>query len=183
MCDIFEGGRCRGRGPQRAVPLPGQRAAAQPASARPHPLPGAPVLQLLSESYQSLYGTHSLSLSLYHYVSIFITISHYVKLTSRHMDIRRDSVGNLSRTGRPRHASHAYLRKLWYTKAHQDAMKTVPDDQDEDGSAYIAYSSEDNRVMHIAALSDDYLRVQPSYVRVLVNRKREAPALFKYASA
>ena len=52
--------------------------------------------------------------------------------------------------------------------------------QDEDDSAYIAYSSEDNAVMHVARLTADYLDIEPEYKRILVLRKREAPALFKY---
>ena len=38
--------------------------------------------------------------------------------------------------------------------------------QDEDGSAYLAYSSESNMVMHIARLQPDYLAPEPSYQRV-----------------
>ena len=54
------------------------------------------------------------------------------------------------------------------------------DEQDDDGSAYIAYSSEDNSVMHVARLTANYTDVQPTYRRILVQLKREAPAIFKH---
>ena len=44
----------------------------------------------------------------------------------------------------------------------------------------MAYSSEDNAVMHVAALMPDYLGIQSAYRRILVRKKREAPALFKF---
>ncbi|EIE19343.1 Arabinanase/levansucrase/invertase, partial [Coccomyxa subellipsoidea C-169] len=51
---------------------------------------------------------------------------------------------------------------------------------DDDGSAYIAYSSEDNKVMHIAQLTKDYISVGKDFVRTMVGMSREAPAMFKY---
>ncbi|MFI5154762.1 MAG: glycoside hydrolase family 43 protein [Chitinophagales bacterium] len=51
--------------------------------------------------------------------------------------------------------------------------------QDEDGRAYMIYSSEGNKTMHITQLSDDYLKPGPGFKRILVNANREAPALFK----
>ncbi len=53
--------------------------------------------------------------------------------------------------------------------------------QDEDGRAYVAYSSEENLVMHISQLAPDYLSPLPTYVRRLVNRRREAPSIFKHS--
>ncbi|KAK9915194.1 hypothetical protein WJX75_005945 [Coccomyxa subellipsoidea] len=52
--------------------------------------------------------------------------------------------------------------------------------KDDDRSAYIAYSSEDNKVMHIAQLSKDYTDVGKEYIRTMVGMSREAPAMFKY---
>ncbi|GAB2806807.1 glycoside hydrolase family 43 protein [Ferruginibacter profundus] len=52
--------------------------------------------------------------------------------------------------------------------------------QDDDGKAYHFYSSENNSTMHICLLSDDYLSHTANDVRILVNRSREAPAVFKY---
>lgn len=53
--------------------------------------------------------------------------------------------------------------------------------QDDDGVAYVAYSSEENLVMHISRLAPDYLAPLPTYVRRLINRRREAPSIFKHS--
>ncbi|XP_077216792.1 uncharacterized protein LOC143851298 isoform X2 [Tasmannia lanceolata] len=52
--------------------------------------------------------------------------------------------------------------------------------KDEDGKAYLIYSSEDNSELHIGPLTDDYLDVTRVMRRVLVGRHREAPAVFKH---
>lgn len=53
--------------------------------------------------------------------------------------------------------------------------------QDTDtGMGYLAYSSENNRVMHISALTPDYTHVTSTYTKVFVNMAREAPAMFKH---
>ena len=52
--------------------------------------------------------------------------------------------------------------------------------QDDDGSAYLAYASKDNHIMHIAPLTEDYLDVKATYKRILIGLKREAPTLFKF---
>lgn len=44
--------------------------------------------------------------------------------------------------------------------------------QDDDRSAYIAYSSEDNKVMHIAQLTRDYTDVGKEYIRTMVGPHR-----------
>jgi beta-xylosidase len=51
--------------------------------------------------------------------------------------------------------------------------------QDEDGKAYIIYSSQNNKTMQVCQLSKDYLSPTQKFSRILVGRKREAPALFK----
>ena len=51
--------------------------------------------------------------------------------------------------------------------------------QDEDGTAYYAFSSEDNRTMHLSLLSDDYLEPSGEVLRLFEDRSREAPAIFK----
>jgi beta-xylosidase len=51
--------------------------------------------------------------------------------------------------------------------------------KDDDGKAYLIYSSEQNNTMQVCLLSDDYLRPTKTYSRILINRRREAPALFK----
>ena len=53
--------------------------------------------------------------------------------------------------------------------------------KDDDGKAYLIYSSEQNNTMQVCLLSDDYLSPTKTYSRILVNRRREAPALFKNA--
>ncbi len=52
---------------------------------------------------------------------------------------------------------------------------------DDDGKAYLFYSSEANPTMHVARLTDDYLRTTGEYVRIFVDRSMEAPAVFKHA--
>lgn len=51
---------------------------------------------------------------------------------------------------------------------------------DDDGKAYHFFSSEDNKTMHIALLSDDYLKHTTTYKRIFIEKSREAPAVFKY---
>ncbi|XWS45139.1 hypothetical protein CRYUN_Cryun15aG0111200 [Craigia yunnanensis] len=52
--------------------------------------------------------------------------------------------------------------------------------KDDDGVAYLIYSSEENSELHIGPLTEDYLDVKPDMRRILVGLHREAPALFKY---
>jgi len=52
--------------------------------------------------------------------------------------------------------------------------------QDDDGKAYHIFSSEDNATMHVCLLTDDYLSHTAIEKRILINEKREAPAMFKY---
>ena len=50
---------------------------------------------------------------------------------------------------------------------------------DGDGRAYLIYASEENAVLHISRLSDDYLTESGTYVRA-IDGSREAPAVFKH---
>lgn len=52
--------------------------------------------------------------------------------------------------------------------------------KDEDGKAYLIYSSENNATLYISLLSDDYLSQSGTYTRNFVNMSREAPAMFKH---
>ena len=52
--------------------------------------------------------------------------------------------------------------------------------KDDDGKAYLIYSSEDNKTMQICLLTEDYLKPTTTYKRILINANREAPAVFKY---
>ena len=51
--------------------------------------------------------------------------------------------------------------------------------QDEDEKAYLAYSSEGNKVLHLGPLAPDYLTPLPPYQRLFPGQAREAPAIFK----
>ena len=54
----------------------------------------------------------------------------------------------------------------------------VPQDPDT-GRGYLAYSSENNKVMHMSSLTAYYTLVSNSYSKVFSRLSREAPALFK----
>lgn len=51
---------------------------------------------------------------------------------------------------------------------------------DDDGKAYQFYSSEENPVMHVSLLTDDYLRPAGKYARIFIGRSMEAPTVFKH---
>jgi len=51
---------------------------------------------------------------------------------------------------------------------------------DDDGKAYQFYSSEENPVMHVSLLTDDYLRPAGKYARLFIGRSMEAPTVFKH---
>ena len=52
--------------------------------------------------------------------------------------------------------------------------------KDEDNQAYLFYSSENNNTMHVCLLSEDYLQPTQTYKRILINRSRESPAVFRH---
>ena len=52
--------------------------------------------------------------------------------------------------------------------------------QDDDGKAYLFFSSEWNKTMHIIQLDDDYLHTTQVEATAFVNQSREAPAVFKH---
>ncbi len=52
--------------------------------------------------------------------------------------------------------------------------------KDEDDRAYLIYASENNNTMHVCQLSDDYLSLKNNYTRILIDQRREAPAIFKH---
>ncbi|XP_006645119.2 uncharacterized protein LOC102718127 [Oryza brachyantha] len=51
--------------------------------------------------------------------------------------------------------------------------------KDDDGSAYLFYSSRDNTELHVSPLTKDYLNITVAMRRILLRRHREAPAVFK----
>ena len=52
--------------------------------------------------------------------------------------------------------------------------------KDDNGTAYLFHSSNRNKTMNVARLTDDYTDVDGFYVSVLVDQEREAPALFHH---
>ncbi|KAM0833300.1 hypothetical protein ACQ4PT_064341 [Festuca glaucescens] len=51
--------------------------------------------------------------------------------------------------------------------------------KDDDGMAYLFYSSRGNTELHVSPLTKDYLNVTLAMRRILIRRFREAPAVFK----
>lgn len=51
--------------------------------------------------------------------------------------------------------------------------------KDDDGKAYLLYSSEGNGTLYISLLTDDYLEHSGTFTRNFINKYREAPAIFK----
>ena len=51
--------------------------------------------------------------------------------------------------------------------------------RDDDGRAWLVYSSEGNATMHVSPLSPDYLKPVGKTVRIFEGQSREAPAVFK----
>ncbi|XP_002989092.2 uncharacterized protein LOC9628916 [Selaginella moellendorffii] len=72
---------------------------------------------------------------------------------------------------------------LGSTKPHgfDSRDMTIFKDED-DGSAFLVYSSQSNSELHISQLTPDYLGLSPAVSRALVNQHREAPAVFKHGN-
>lgn len=51
--------------------------------------------------------------------------------------------------------------------------------QDDDGRAYLVYASENNNTMQVCQLAPDYLSPTTVFRRILIDQRREAPAVFK----
>ncbi len=69
-----------------------------------------------------------------------------------------------------------YIRSMWPNNQMSRDMTLFKDD---DGKAYLFYSSEHNRTMYISLLTDDYLNHTGEFTRNFINQSREAPAVFK----
>lgn len=52
--------------------------------------------------------------------------------------------------------------------------------KDDDGQAYLFFSSEKNSTMYVSKLADDYLKPTGEFTRNFVQKYREAPAVCKY---
>ena len=71
-------------------------------------------------------------------------------------------------------------RYLYSVKPNDQMARDMTLFKDDDDKAYLVYSSEDNNTMQVCLLSDDYLSPTKTYSRILIERRREAPALFKW---
>ncbi|MGF7076060.1 glycoside hydrolase family 43 protein [Mucilaginibacter sp. 3215] len=71
---------------------------------------------------------------------------------------------------------YTYLGSI---KPNNQMLRDMTLFKDTDGKAYVVYSSEDNNTMHVCLLTDDYLKPTEHYTRILIDRNRESPALFK----
>ncbi|KAJ3671170.1 hypothetical protein LUZ60_008596 [Juncus effusus] len=52
--------------------------------------------------------------------------------------------------------------------------------KDDNGKAYVVYSSRNNSDLHVGPLTDDYLGLTGIFTKKLVGQRREAPAVFKH---
>ncbi|KAL2650425.1 hypothetical protein R1flu_018553 [Riccia fluitans] len=70
-----------------------------------------------------------------------------------------------------------YLRSM---RPHNEDSRDMTLFKDDDGVAYIVYSSRDNSELHIGVLSEDYLDLRRGMRRILIGQHREAPVIFKH---
>jgi beta-xylosidase len=68
---------------------------------------------------------------------------------------------------------------LGSVKPNDQMLRDMTLFKDDDGKAYLIYSSENNNTMHVCLLSNDYLTPTKTYTRILENKGRESPAIFK----
>ncbi|XP_020243944.1 uncharacterized protein LOC109822192 isoform X1 [Asparagus officinalis] len=69
---------------------------------------------------------------------------------------------------------------LYSKQPHSFESRDMTVFKDDDGKAYIIYSSVHNSELHVSPLTDNYLDVSNVVRRILVGQHREAPALFKH---
>lgn len=69
-----------------------------------------------------------------------------------------------------------YIRSM---RPNQNMSRDMTLFKDDDGKAYLLYSSENNATLHISLLTDDYLDHTGTFTRNFVGKSREAPAIFK----
>lgn len=69
---------------------------------------------------------------------------------------------------------------LYSKRPHGCESRDMTVFKDDDGAAYLIYSSDDNSELHVGPLTSDYLDVAGDMRRVLVGQRREAPAVFKH---
>ncbi|WP_183561486.1 glycoside hydrolase family 43 protein [Mucilaginibacter sp. SP1R1] len=71
-------------------------------------------------------------------------------------------------------------RYLGSVKPNGQMLRDMTLFKDDDGKAYLIYSSEENSTMHVCLLSADYLKPTKTYSRILIKENRESPAIFKH---
>lgn len=69
---------------------------------------------------------------------------------------------------------------LYSQRPHGFSSRDMTVFKDDDGAAYLIYSSMDNSELHVGPLTEDYLDVTQVMRRILVGQHREAPAVFKH---
>jgi hypothetical protein len=92
------------------------------------------------------------------------------------------------RVFRPIHFDYGYSREESTLRERErgNSYRDMGLFQDDDGTAYVLYSSESNASLYVSRLSDDYTDIErpvvqgKSWERVIPNGRREAPAPFKY---
>ncbi|XP_051141271.1 uncharacterized protein LOC127258467 [Andrographis paniculata] len=72
------------------------------------------------------------------------------------------------------------FRYLYSKRPHGFDSRDMTLFKDDDGAAYLIYSSNDNSDLHISPLDDDYVDTTNAVRRILIGQHREAPALFKH---
>lgn len=71
------------------------------------------------------------------------------------------------------------FRYLYSTRPGGSDARDMTVFKDDDGKAYLFYSSEENKTMHVMQLTPDYLGFTGDVHRIFEGRSREAPAVFK----
>ncbi|PHU19658.1 hypothetical protein BC332_10809, partial [Capsicum chinense] len=72
------------------------------------------------------------------------------------------------------------FRYLYSKQPHGYDSRDMTLFKDEDGVAYLIYSSEHNKDLHISSLNEEYTDVTQSMRKILIGQHREAPTLFKH---
>jgi beta-xylosidase len=72
---------------------------------------------------------------------------------------------------------YKYLKS---TRPNEQQSRDMTVFKDDNGKAYLIYSSENNNTMQICELSNDYLTPTKNYIRIFENQRREAPAMFRH---
>ncbi|KAM3394698.1 hypothetical protein P3S68_003701 [Capsicum galapagoense] len=72
------------------------------------------------------------------------------------------------------------FRYLYSKQPHGYDSRDMTLFKDDDGVAYLIYSSEHNKDLHIGSLNEEYTDVTQSMRKILIGQHREAPTLFKH---